>query len=862
MFKLNHQHFKSRKYYAKEILGFIFILFAIFFFRHQKHELHQLGEIIHSSNTVLVIIGIVLTIIYCLCHALMYRYSFKTIDANVSMGKGLKLFLKRNFVSVFLPGGGVTSLAFFSDEIEKSGVSRTRISLASYIYGLVGIFTVFIVTIPVIIYLLFTKQQLNGDLLAFAALSLTIILLVGLSISLIKKGWAYQKLIRFRPDTELILEEIAASNFSSAALIKTILISLFIEFVGIAHLVIAMKALGISGHLDAAIVGYVIATLFLVISPFLKGLGAVELSLVLVLKRYGLDTTQAAAITFLYRLFEFWLPMVFGALSFILNKRNIFLRIWPALMLFALGIVDIISVLTPALKGRLAILANFLPVEALRLSNGLVLLIGVLQLITAAFLLKGMRSAWNIAVLLCILAIGGNMIKGLDYEEAALALTVLIVLLLTRKQYYVKANRNLQNFSLGVALTIFAGVTVYGVVGFYFLDKRHFGIDFSLENAIRSTFDNFILLNAGGLVAKTHFAALFLNSIRLLGAGAILLIVYGSIKPYLFEDRVEEEELEEAKQLLEKYGRSAVDYFKAYCDKLFLFPENRDGFIAYRASGDFAIALEGPVCADQEEIKLSILREFEQFCLQNGLKAAYYRVDGKEIGLYEKLGRKNIIIGQEAIVNLDSISMEGGARKSLRNALSSIQKKGFVIKTYLPPVKSGILQKVRQVSDDWLISLDREEMVFSQGRFDENELKNQPILSLENEDERIVAFLNIIPDYVPGELTYDLIRKTTDAPGGNMDALIVELIAYGKANGYKSLNMGMAPLSGIEKGRDLPEQAVKFAYEKLRMFSHYHGLRDFKQKFSPEWEDRFLVYDTHFDLLRLPSALNAVMKAD
>lgn len=862
MIKLNHQHFKSRKYYAKEILGFIFILFAIFFFRHQKHELHQLGGIIRSSNTLLVIIGIILTIVYCLSHAIMYRYSFKTIDANISMGKGLKLFLKRNFVSVFLPGGGVTSLAFFSGEIEKSGVSRTRISLASYIYGLVGIFTVFIVTIPVMIYLLFTKQQLDGDLLAFAALSLTIILLVGLSISLIKKGWAYKKLIRFRPDTELILAEIAASNFSSAALIKTILISLFIEFVGIAHLVVAMKALGISGHLDAAIVGYVIATLFLVISPFLKGLGAVELSLVLVFKRYGLDTTQAAAVTFLYRLFEFWLPLVFGALSFILNKRNIVLRIWPALMLFALGIVDIISVLTPALKGRLDILANFLPVEALRLSNGLVLLIGVLQLVTAAFLLKGMRSAWNIAVLLCILAIGGNMIKGLDYEEAVLALTVLVVLLLTRKQYYVKANRNLQNFSLGVALTIFAAVTVYGIVGFYFLDKRHFGIDFSLENAVRSTFDNFIFLNSGGLVAKTHFASLFLNSIRLLGAGAILLIVYGSIKPYLFEDGVEEEELQEAKQLLEKYGRSAVDYFKTYSDKLFFFPENRDGFIAYRASGDFAIALEGPVCANQEEIKLGILREFEQFCLQNGLKAAYYRVDGKEIGLYEKLGRKNIIIGQEAIVDLDSFSLEGGARKSLRNALSSIQKKGFVIKTYLPPVKSGMLQKVRQVSDDWLISLEREEMVFSQGRFDENELKNQPLLSLENEDEKVVAFLNIIPDYASGELTYDLIRKTTDAPGGNMDALIVELIAYGKANGYKFLNMGMAPLSGIEKGRDFPEQAVKFAYEKLRMFSHYHGLRDFKQKFSPAWEDRFLVYDTHFDLLRLPSALNAVMKAD
>lgn len=57
-----------------------------------------------------------------------------------------------------------------------------------YIYGLAGIFTVFIVTIPVMVYLLFTRQQVEGDLLAFAVLSLTIILLVSLSISFIKKG--------------------------------------------------------------------------------------------------------------------------------------------------------------------------------------------------------------------------------------------------------------------------------------------------------------------------------------------------------------------------------------------------------------------------------------------------------------------------------------------------------------------------------------------------------------------------------------------------------------------------------------------------------------------------------------------------
>jgi phosphatidylglycerol lysyltransferase len=858
--KLNRHYLRSKNFYVKEILGFLFVLFAIYFFRHQSHELHQLKSVLHTSDPMLLLLGGLVTVVYCLSHAVMYRYSFSSIGENIGLGDGLKLFLKRNFVSVFLPGGGVTSLAFFSGEIQKKGISSTKVSLASYIYGLVGIFTVFLVTVPVMVYLLFTQNDLGGDLVAFSLLAVTIGLLVFGTVSVLKKGWAYRRIVHFKPDTVLIVQEIVMSNFSSPKLVKCILVSIAIEFLGMVHLVIAMHALGLHGHLDAAIVGYVIATLFLVISPFLKGLGAVELSLVLVLKSYGLGTTEATAVTFLYRLFEFWLPMLFGVLSFVANQKNLLLRILPPLMLFVLGIIDIVSVMTPALADRLALLTDFLPLAALRVSNGLVVLIGILQLVTSVFLFKGMRSAWNIAVVLAVLAIAGNLVKGLDYEEALLALSVLLCLLLTHKQYYVRTDRNLQNFSLVVALAVFAAISIYGVAGFYFLDQRHFGIDFSLLHAVASTFDNFILLNSGGLVAKTHFATWFLYSIRVLGAGSILLVFYGSIKPLLFEDSAEEEERQRAKALVERFGYSSVDYFKSYNDKLFFFPDHQEGFIAYRLGGNFAIALEGPVCADDGESKSRILYAFEQFCLQNGLKSAYYRVEEKDLALYERMGKKNIIIGQEAIVDLQQFSLEGGARKSMRNALSSVQKKGFSIKEYAPPIKSGTLQKLKQVSDDWLASFGREEMVFSQGQFEETELGHQTVMALENADEKVVAFLNIIPDYAPGELTYDLIRKTTDAPGGNMDSLIVELIAYGKRNGFSFLNMGMAPMSGIGRGRDLPERTLKFAYEKMKMFSHYHGLRDFKDKFAPVWEDRFLVYDNHYDLLRLPTALNLVMK--
>jgi phosphatidylglycerol lysyltransferase len=61
----------------------------------------------------------------------MYVYAFRAVHSAISIKDGVKLFLKRNLISVFLPGGGVTSLAFFNQEIERKGISKTRINFAS-----------------------------------------------------------------------------------------------------------------------------------------------------------------------------------------------------------------------------------------------------------------------------------------------------------------------------------------------------------------------------------------------------------------------------------------------------------------------------------------------------------------------------------------------------------------------------------------------------------------------------------------------------------------------------------------------------------------------------------------------------------
>ncbi|HYK56254.1 MAG TPA: phosphatidylglycerol lysyltransferase domain-containing protein, partial [Flavisolibacter sp.] len=108
--------------------------------------------------------------------------------------------------------------------------------------------------------------------------------------------------------------------------------------------------------------------------------------------------------------------------------------------------------------------------------------------------------------------------------------------------------------------------------------------------------------------------------------------------------------------------------------------------------------------------------------------------------------------------------------------------------------------------------------------------------------------------------TYEMIRKTREAPGGCMDALIIELIHYARQKQVQYINLGLVPLSGITQPGNTAEQMMVFAYNKVKRFKHYRGLREFKEKYTPEWLNKYLVYEDDFDLLQLPGALNKVMQ--
>jgi phosphatidylglycerol lysyltransferase len=366
-------------------------------------------------------------------------------------------------------------------------------------------------------------------------------------------------------------------------------------------------------------------------------------------------------------------------------------------------------------------------------------------------------------------------------------------------------------------------------------------------------------VGSSDLAHADSFALDFLYTIRISGFASISFLIYSLIIPYVYRVRPSDEEFEMAKKIVKLSGRSSLDYFKTYYDKqLFFFPHD-NSFLSYKVAGNYAVVLEDPVTPDKKSMN-HIIIEFKKFCYNNGLRDIYYRVPAESLDVYHETSKRSLFLGQEGIVDLNSFTLEGGDKKSIRNAINKIKEQGYRSFIYQPPLKDGLVQKLKAVSDEWLKLTGRKEIVFSQGSFLPGEIKNHTVITVENREEKIISFLNIIPDYAINEGTYDLLRKTADAPNGIFDFIIIEMFNYFKANGVRYVNLGFSPLAGQNEPHNLPEISMKYIYDKIRYFSHFRGQREYKEKFGPAWTDKFLIYDNDYDLINVPTVLSRIIK--
>jgi phosphatidylglycerol lysyltransferase len=497
-------------------------------------------------------------------------------------------------------------------------------------------------------------------------------------------------------------------------------------------------------------------------------------------------------------------PQIAGALTFLAG----------ALLLF--------SGATPAIDERLAFLDRFLPLAVLEASHLTGSVVGLGLLVLARALFRRVQAAYHISVALLLAGILASLLKGLDFEEAALLALVLGVLVLGRRAFY-RPTAILSERFTPVWIASIAGVVAMAVwIGI--VSYRHLGYSDEL-------WWTFALEGDAPRMLRASLAVIVLGT---------AYVAWNMLRPAQPEPAVAgPAELARARPLIARADLTLANAALTG-DKRLLFSEANDAFVMYQIAGHSWIALGDPVGSQSgaEELVWR-LREISD---HHGGQTVFYQVCGDRLALYVDLGLAALKIGEEARVPLAEFSLEGGARADLRQAHRRAQRDGASFEVVPPENVAPLLPVLREISDGWLASKSTGEKRFSVGAFSPEYLQQFPVALVRSQGIP-AAFANLWTTDTKAELSVDLMRFATDAPRSAMDYLFIELMLWGRQAGYRWFNLGMAPLSGLEAHPLAPawHRVGNFVFRHGEHFYNFEGLRRYKAKFAPSWEPRYLV---------------------
>jgi phosphatidylglycerol lysyltransferase len=227
---------------------------------------------------------------------------------------------------------------------------------------------------------------------------------------------------------------------------------------------------------------------------------------------------------------------------------------------------------------------------------------------------------------------------------------------------------------------------------------------------------------------------------------------------------------------------------------------------------------------------------------------------------YADFGLTFVKLGEEAFVELGAFHVDGADRKPFRLSLNRFARSGMTFRVVPPAEVPALLPQLDEVSREWLAHKRAAEKGFSLGFFAPEYVVRFPAAVVE-ENGRVLAFATVWPGPDRRELSVDLMRYRGDAPRSVMEMLLLQLILWGKAEGFQRFNLGMAPLSGLELSAVAPmwTRMGHFLFEQGGALYNFQGLRSYKEKFHPVWEPRYLAYPGGLRLARVMADVSALI---
>ena len=195
---------------------------------------------------------------------------------------------------------------------------------------------------------------------------------------------------------------------------------------------------------------------------------------------------------------------------------------------------------------------------------------------------------------------------------------------------------------------------------------------------------------------------------------------------------------------------------------------------------------------------------------------------------------------------LDRVTLTGHAGKMNRQYLRRAERDGIAFRVLEPAEVDARMAELFEVSEHWLAAKQVIERQFSIGYFDPSYVRRFRcgVVEETSESGKILAFANFLEGPGRQELSVDLMRYRTDGPTV-MDFLITSVLLWGKEAGYRTFNLGMAPLAsvGAHRGAHRRERLASLVFRRGEQWYNFQGVRYYKQKFNPDWLPRYMAYE-------------------
>jgi len=513
----------------------------------------------------------------------------------------------------------------------------------------------------------------------------------------------------------------------------------------------------------------------------------------------------------------------------------------------AVGVVNVLSAVTPSVHDRMRLLTALAPDGMPSWAHVLAVPLGVALLVQARALALRRHRALVLAVWL-LAALGVlNLLKGLDVEEALLSWTLAGLLLWGRSAFYVRS----QVGTLGTALrssALVAGVTLatalVAVLAAAHWATPHGGIRLDAREALG------LLTLTGGPLHLAGPLEFLPWALGVLGVGALVAIAAILYRPLRGVRAPCPVEHREACRLVREHGTDTLSYFKLRRDLSHLWSADRRAFLAYRVEHGVLVVSGDPVGAPDAVGEL--LRDALAFADLHGLQIA---VVGASPGFAERCrpeGLRALYLGDEAVVETAGFTLEGKRIKKVRQACHRLRKAGYTCELReLGTLAPTELDALDAVTDRWRDGEPERGFSMAMEGLRGEHLDDTLVVIARDGEGAPRGFLHFVPAFGHPALSLSAMRRDPDAPNGIVDVMIVRAIELARERGIEELSLNFAAFA---KWLHSPENALQRlagrALTLLNPWFQIESLYSFNAKFFPRWEPRYLLHEGPLSLPR------------